>query len=85
MDDGPLSTRGWSVDALVQLGPRMREVPRISALLESLELEAKIREFEDAGVPIIIEKWHQRTDWPEDKLFGVDWVVEHGDESALAF
>ena len=81
-DDPPLSTKGWSVDSLVALGPRVRPVPRISALMDPTELEAQIRSYEEEGKPLIVEGWHLREGWPGEKLVGVDWMVENGDECA---
>lgn len=82
-DDPPLSTKGWTVDGLVALGPRMRHIPRISASIAQGELEAYIREHEESGTPLIVEGWHKTDFWPGEKLFGMDWLLEHGDESAF--
>ncbi|KAL5511133.1 hypothetical protein ACEPAH_4348 [Sanghuangporus vaninii] len=74
------STKGWTPEKLVALGPRMQHVPRVSFMKDSARLHEIIKEYEASGVPLIIEDWEKTPQWPGDKLFGVDWLLEHGDE-----
>ncbi|KAL5489802.1 hypothetical protein ACEPAI_4634 [Sanghuangporus weigelae] len=77
------STKGWTPEKLVALGSRMQHVPRVSSvssIKDSARLHEFIKEYEASGVPLIIEDWEKTPQWPGDKLFGVDWLLEHGDE-----
>ncbi|KAL5532641.1 hypothetical protein ACEPAF_4415 [Sanghuangporus sanghuang] len=78
------STKGWTPEKLVALGPRMQHVPRMSSIKDSARLHEIIKEYEASGVPLIIEDWEKTPQWPGDKLFGVDWLLEHGDETIAA-
>ncbi|KAL5529720.1 hypothetical protein ACEPAG_5705 [Sanghuangporus baumii] len=75
------STKGWTLEKLVALGPRMQHVPRVSSIKDSARIHDIIKEYEASGVPLIIEDWEKTPQWPGDKLFGVDWLLEHGDEN----
>lgn len=79
------TTRGWTSEGLVALGPRMQHVPRVSAIKDSDRLDAIIKEYEASGTPLIVEDWEKTPQWPGDQLFGVDWLLEHGDESMREF
>jgi hypothetical protein len=78
-----VSSKDWTVDALVKRGPRFREVPRVSALQPLPKLVAAIETHERSGVPLIIEGWHKHPEWPKNK-FTVDWFREHGQQGTHA-
>lgn len=75
-----LTTKGWSLDGLLASGPRFKRVPRISATSGLNELFLKIVEHENKGIPLIIEGWQDRPEWPQN-LFDLDWLKEtHGSQ-----
>lgn len=69
------TTRGWSLDSLVNSGERFQEVPRVSA--STPDLLTVIESYERRGVPLIIEGWHKEPTWPHD-IFTLDWFEQHG-------
>ncbi|EJD02445.1 uncharacterized protein FOMMEDRAFT_88112, partial [Fomitiporia mediterranea MF3/22] len=76
----PPTTKGWTPECLVSLGPRMKHVPRFSAVADHKRLNEIIKEYEGKGVPLIIQDWHRTPLWPGDKLFGFDWLFNHGEQ-----
>lgn len=76
-----ITTKGWTLEALIKSGKRMKPVPRISALQDSAAILEEIRKSETEGTPLIIEDWHKTPCWPQDNLFEADWLLENGDES----
>ncbi|KAI5121653.1 hypothetical protein M0805_002729 [Coniferiporia weirii] len=80
----PATTKGWTLDGLLALGPRMRpvsRVSRVSALQSGTALEAIIRRAETEGTPLIIDGWQHTPCWPGDRLFGTEWLLEHGEQN----
>ena len=76
--DNLTTTQDWSLDVLVSSGSRFRRVPRISATLELSELLRQVLDHEVAGIPLIIEGWETRSEWPK-QLFDLNWLkVNHG-------
>jgi hypothetical protein len=79
----PYTTKGWSLDGLLDSGPRFKRVPRISATSGLNELFLKVVEHENKGIPLIIEGWQDRPEWPRN-LFDLDWLKEtHGSQGTL--
>jgi hypothetical protein len=78
-----ISSKDWTVDALVKRGPRFQKVPRVSATAPIPQLCSAIEHHERNGIPLIIEGWHRHRKW-DKKLFTVDWFREHGRQGALA-
>lgn len=75
-----LTTRDWSLATLVASGPRFRRVKRLSANLGPEELFRQVVESEDSGMPIVIEGWHERPEWPT-KMFDLDGLKQqHGSQ-----
>lgn len=59
------STRGWSLDLLLETGPNFHNVHRVSAT--SPDLGNTIRNvFELKGRPLVIEGFHQHPRWPKE-------------------
>jgi hypothetical protein len=59
------STRGWSLDLLLETGPNFHGVHRVSAT--SPDLGDTIRNvFEVKGRPLVIEGFHQHPQWPKE-------------------
>lgn len=78
-----ISSKDWTVDALVKRGPRFQRVPRVSATAPVSRLCSVIEDHERTGIPLIIEGWHKHRKW-DKKLFTVDWFREHGRQGVLA-
>lgn len=53
-----------------------KEIKRVSALLPKEELSKIIRKFEDLGIPLIVEGFHNLPDWKPETL-SPEWLVEH--------
>lgn len=59
------STRGWSLNLLLETGPNFHDVRRVSAT--SPDLGDTIRNiFEIKGRPLVIEGFHQHPQWPKE-------------------
>ncbi|KAF8163484.1 hypothetical protein B0H34DRAFT_781185 [Crassisporium funariophilum] len=61
-----ISTKGWSLDTLIEKGDNFQQVHRVSAASSSL-LET-IVEFDKKGIPLVLEGWHKHPNWPHDKF-----------------
>lgn len=74
------TTRGWTVENLVSKGKRMKPIPRVSAITDYDRLDTIIKQYEDSGIPLIIEDWHKTPNWPTDGLFSPEWLLDHGEQ-----
>ncbi|KZT26417.1 hypothetical protein NEOLEDRAFT_1155897 [Neolentinus lepideus HHB14362 ss-1] len=73
-----ITTKGWSLDDLINYSVQFRSVRRVSATkLSPKELDHEITRFEKEGLPLIIEGYHQREGWLKNE-FGVGWLLQHG-------
>ena len=59
-----ISTRGWSLESLVQTSPNFRKVDRVSASVE--DIYSVLRDYELRGVPLVIEDFHKHERWPSE-------------------
>lgn len=73
-----ITTKGWTLEGLIDSGKSFVEVKRISASASPEELAKAITEFEDKGTPLIISGCHELESWPKDGLFSPEWLIEHG-------
>ena len=73
-----LSTRGWSVESLLELGKgNFEEVERISVQkMTPQRIVDTIRRYEEMGCPLILEEWHLRKEWNKG-ILSVDYLVKH--------
>jgi hypothetical protein len=74
-----VSSKGWTVDALLQQGPSFKKVARISITEPLPKLRSAIEFYERSGRPLIIEGWHNHQNWPKD-IFTVDWFRDNGQQ-----
>ncbi|PAV24014.1 hypothetical protein PNOK_0108200 [Pyrrhoderma noxium] len=74
------TTRGWTVENLVSKGKRMKPIPRVSAITDYDRLDTIIKQYEDSGIPLIIEDWNKTPNWPTDGLFSPEWLLDHGEQ-----
>lgn len=73
------STRGWSLDLLLETGPNFHDVHRVSAT--SPDLGNTIRNvFELKGRPLVIEGFHQHPQWPK-KMFTLEHFGNNMEEN----
>lgn len=72
-----ISTRGWSVQSLLELGKgNFEEVERISVRkMTPLQIVEIARRCEETGRPLILEDWHLRKEWDE-AILNVDYLVK---------
>lgn len=75
--DRRISTRGWSVESLLELGKgNFEEVERVSVRkMDPLRIVETVRRYEERGCPLILEEWHLRKEW-EESILNVDYLVE---------
>ncbi len=59
-----ISTRGWSLESLVQTSPNFCKVNRVSASVE--DIFSVLRDYELRGVPLVIEDFHKHERWPSE-------------------
>jgi len=59
-----ISTRGWSLESLVQTSPNFRKVDRVSASVE--DIFSVLKDYELRGVPLVIEDFHKHERWPSE-------------------
>lgn len=69
-----ISTRGWTLDKLLARAGHFKSVPRVSCTAH--DLEKVIEQYEEEDVPLVIEGWHQTSDWPQD-IFNIDFCRQH--------
>jgi len=73
------STRGWSLNHLLDTGPNFHDVHRVSAT--SPDLGDTIRNvFEVKGRPLVIEGFHRHPRWPKE-MFTLDHFRHNVEES----
>ena len=61
-----ISTKGWTLDSLINRSINFHRVPRVSALSGSLP--QYINDYENSGVPLVIEDCHRHPNWSEDEF-----------------
>ena len=72
------------LEALILQTPNFKTLPRLDATqlvgqdaFEALAMYVQ-QHVIDAGLPLVIEKWHERPDWPH-YMFNPDWLKQnHG-------
>ena len=73
-----VTTKGWTLQALLDSSQNFTEVKRVSAAAPPDEILKAISQSEKEGIPLIISGFHELESWPKDNLFSADWLVEHG-------
>jgi hypothetical protein len=61
-----ISTKGWSLDFLINQSIHFHRVPRVSALSGSLP--QYINDHEISGVPLVIEHCHMHPNWSKEEF-----------------
>lgn len=71
-----ISTRGWSVESLLELGGgKFEEVERVSVRkMPPQRIVEVVRKYEELGRPLILEEWHLRKEWNK-AILSVDYLV----------
>ncbi|KLO11872.1 hypothetical protein SCHPADRAFT_830444 [Schizopora paradoxa] len=65
-----VTTKGWTLESLLETGKNFRPIERISALDDPEEIKRKVQEYEDKNIPLIVEDCHKHKYWNEE-LFTV--------------
>ncbi len=61
---GPhITTKGWTLQSLLNDGKNFRSIERISALSDPKVVERKVREHEESNIPLIVEDCHKHSSW----------------------
>jgi len=68
-----ISTKGWSLDTLLELSPNFRAARRVSAT--SSTVSDTLKEYERKGVPLVVEGFHKHPEWPQE-MFSLDSFAE---------
>ena len=61
-----ISTKGWTLDSLINKSINFHRVPRVSVLSHSLL--QYIIDYEIYGVPLVIEGCHKHKNWNADEF-----------------
>lgn len=61
-----ISTKGWTLDSLINQSLNFHHAPRVSAL--SNDLPQVIHEHEQSGLPLVIYACHKHPNWPKDEF-----------------
>jgi hypothetical protein len=78
-----ISTEGWTLESLVMLSENFHPIERVKATGPHEDIQRAIIQYEEEGIPMIIEGWQEHEKWPKD-LFTLDFFREHtpGGESS---
>ncbi|RXW18728.1 hypothetical protein EST38_g7126 [Candolleomyces aberdarensis] len=71
-----ISTKGWTYESVLQHGKRFRPIERIKATAPETDIQEAIRRYEEDGIPMIIEGWHEHKKWRKD-MFSLDFFQKH--------
>jgi hypothetical protein len=69
-----LSTKGWVLEELIAQNSNFRRVPRVK--WDAPELLTVIEAHESAGEPLVVEGWHEHSQWPKE-TFTIEWLLDN--------
>ncbi len=72
----PVTCKDWDINSIVSDNSNFFHLRRVSA--SSPDVDAHIQQFEEDGIPLIIEGFH-RGEWPD--VFDAEWLRSHGPQS----
>jgi hypothetical protein len=78
-----ISTKGWSLDSVLEHGSNFVPIERVHANDRNIDLEQVIKGQEENGLPLILDGWHKREDWPKD-LFTLDFFQQHSPQGEIS-
>lgn len=61
-----ISTKGWTLNSLINQSINFHRVPRVSVLSHSLLQH--INDYETSGVPLVVEECHKHRNWNTDEF-----------------
>jgi hypothetical protein len=61
-----ISTKGWTLNSLINKSINFHRVPRVSVLSDSLS--QCIKDYETSGVPLVIEGCHKHPKWSTEEF-----------------
>lgn len=73
-----ISSKDWTLVNLLKRGEKFVEVPRVSVSLEDAKLHSIIRDYEQKGIPLVIDGLHNHPCWPE--MFDLEWFRKNGQQ-----
>ncbi|KAI6045681.1 hypothetical protein EDC04DRAFT_2559045 [Pisolithus marmoratus] len=73
-----ITTRGWSLNGLIESSDNFYRMDRIHYSAPSLK--ASMSQHEASGTPLIIFGWNRHPHWPKS-LFNVEWLRRNGDQN----
>lgn len=81
---GLVTSKDWTLDRLLEFGPRFRPVDRISSNSMTLEqIASTVKDYEQRNLPLVVQDLHHHPNWPE--FFTPQWLETHyGSQSACA-
>jgi hypothetical protein len=77
-----VSTRGWTLENILARSANFYAVP--SKNVEHLaadEIEFAVRDFEESGIPLLMQNWHKRPGW-NPNLFSPLWLRDNEGDSS---
>ncbi|KAF4603831.1 hypothetical protein EYR40_001003 [Pleurotus pulmonarius] len=72
----PVTCKDWDINSIVSDNSNFFHLRRVSA--SSPDVDAHIQQFEEDGIPLIIEGFH-RGEWPD--VFDAEWLRSHGPQT----
>ncbi|KAG9226124.1 hypothetical protein CCMSSC00406_0005035 [Pleurotus cornucopiae] len=72
----PVTCKDWDINSIVSDNSNFFHLRRVSA--SSPDVDAHIKQFEEDGIPLIIEGFHHGH-WPN--IFDAEWLRSHGPQS----
>ena len=80
--NGLVTSKDWTLERLLEFGPRFRPVDRISSnSMTPEQVASTVKDYEQRNLPLIVQDLHIHPDWPE--FFTPQWLETHyGSQSA---
>jgi hypothetical protein len=78
-----ISTTGWSLEYILAYGSRFRAIERVDASSPRADIERAVKRYEEEGIPMVIEGWHKRKEWPQE-LFSLDFFQKNSPSGVLS-
>jgi hypothetical protein len=77
-----VSTRGWTLEDILAQSANFYAVPAKNVEhLAADEIEFSVRDFEESGIPLLMQNWHKRPGW-NPTLFSPSWLHDNEGDSS---
>ena len=77
-----ITAKDWSASSLCREHTRFKEVRRVSALSDPEIIARALGDYEEDGIPLIIEDWNKHPAWPQD-IFSLEWLLKTAGHESL--